>query len=171
LVAHQRLNVESAAQTKAFLKGFRDLIPAPWVRLFSAYELQKVISGDDSIKGIDVSSLRASMQYAAGYHPTQQIVQWFWEIVVEMSAQEQRKLLKFMTSCSRQPLLGFASLDPPPCIQQIRVPDDALSEAKAPLPTSSTCMNLLKLPNYKNKELMRKKLLTAIESGAGFELS
>jgi len=111
------------------------------------------------------------MQYAAGYHPTQQIVQWFWEIVVEMSAQEQRKLLKFMTSCSRQPLLGFASLDPPPCIQQIRVPDDALSEAKAPLPTSSTCMNLLKLPNYKNKELMRKKLLTAIESGAGFELS
>jgi HECT-domain (ubiquitin-transferase) len=32
-------------------------------------------------------------------------------------------------------------------------------------------MNLLKLPNYFSKELMKRKLVTAIESGAGFELS
>ena len=44
-------------------------------------------------------------------------------------------------------------------------------EKQAPLPTASTCMNLLKLPNYPDKELMRRKLLAAIEAGAGFELS
>jgi hypothetical protein len=32
-------------------------------------------------------------------------------------------------------------------------------------------MNLLKLPNYRNKELLRKKLIDAIESGSGFELT
>ena len=39
------------------------------------------------------------------------------------------------------------------------------------LPTASTCMNLLKLPEFKDKETLREKLLYAIESGAGFELS
>ena len=179
LVAYHRLNVETSAQTRAFLRGFRDLIPAAWVRLFSAYELQKLISGDDSVKGIDVASLKKAMQYASGYHPSQTIVRWFWEIVEnEMTADQQRKFLKFMTSCSRQPLLGFGSLDPPPCLQQIRIPNElretndveALAK-ETPLPTASTCMNLLKLPNYPSKQLMKWKLLAAIEAGAGFELT
>jgi ubiquitin-protein ligase E3 C len=178
LLSHQRLNVLTARQTRAFLCGFRDLIPASWVRLFSAYELQKVISGDDSVRGIDVASLQRSMQYAAGYHPDQPFIRSFWEIIEEMTPDQQRKFLKFMTSCSRQPLLGFGSLEPAPCIQQLRLPD-VLFETKddkelaklTPLPSSSTCMNLLKLPNYRGKELMRQKLHAAIESGAGFELT
>jgi len=176
LVAHQRLNVEAARPTRAFLRGFRDLIPASWVRLFSAYELQKMISGDDTVRGIDVSSLKGAMQYAAGYHPSQPIVLWFWEVIEEMTPDQQRKFLRFMTSCSRQPLLGFQSLAPAPCIQQIRLPDDMFQDGeeaskRMPLPTSATCMNLLKLPNYRNKELLRKKLMDAVESGAGFELT
>ena len=178
LVSHQRLNVQGAVQTKSFLHGFRDLIPASWVRLFSAYELQKLISGDDSLRGFDVPSLKRAMKYAAGYHPSQQVMMWFWEVIEELSPDQQRKFLKFMTSCSRQPLLGFHSLDPPPCVQQIRLPDtlfelnDVATVAKsAPLPTSSTCMNLLKLPNYRSKELMKQKILQSIESGAGFELT
>jgi ubiquitin-protein ligase E3 C len=177
LVAHYLLNVQGAPQTRAFLRGFRDLIPASWVRLFSSYELQKLIGGDDSVRGIDVTSLKQSMQYSAGYHPTQPIIEWFWEIVAELSPEQQRKLLKFMTSCSRQPLLGFNSLEPAPCIQQIRIREDIfLRDAETiakqtPLPTSSTCMNLLKLPNYRDKDLLRQKLLAAIEAGAGFELT
>lgn len=173
LVAHYRLNVVTASQTRAFLRGFRDLIPASWVRMFSAHELQKLVSGDDTIRGIDVASLKQAMQYAGGYHPSQEIIGWFWEVVDELTPEQQRKFLKFMTSCSRQPLLGFQSLAPLPCIQQIRLPvlNDNEAEKLAPLPTSSTCMNLLKLPNYRSKELLRKKLIDSIESGAGFELT
>lgn len=39
------------------------------------------------------------------------------------------------------------------------------------LPTASTCMNLLKLPEIADDATLREKLLYAIESGAGFELS
>ena len=39
------------------------------------------------------------------------------------------------------------------------------------LPSASTCMNLLKLPHFKNFEVLKEKLLYAVESGAGFELS
>ncbi len=39
------------------------------------------------------------------------------------------------------------------------------------LPSASTCSNLLKLPNYRRASTMREKLLYAINSNAGFELS
>lgn len=39
------------------------------------------------------------------------------------------------------------------------------------LPTSSTCFNLLKLPNYQHKSTLREKLRYAITSNTGFELS
>ena len=39
------------------------------------------------------------------------------------------------------------------------------------LPTASTCMNFLKLPKYDSKELLRKRLVYAIEADSGFELS
>lgn len=54
-------------------------------------------------------------------------------------------------------------LEPPFCIHSAG-PEDRL-------PTASTCMNLLKLPEYLDDEIMREKLLYAVESGAGFELS
>ena len=179
LVSHQRMNIAGARQTHAFLKGFRDLIPAPWVRLFSAYEFQKLISGDDAVKGIDVKGMMAVMRYSGGFHPSQPIVHWLWEIVDEMTPEQQRKFLKFMTSCSRQPLLGFQSLVPAPCVQQMRLREDDYGNevvegstfGNIRLPTSSTCMNLLKLPKYPNKEMLRDKLFYAIESAAGFELS
>ena len=179
LVSHQKMNVRGSRQTSAFLHGFRDIIPAQWVRLFSAYELQKLISGDDGVKGIDVRGMMSVMRYSGGLHPSQPIVHWLWHVVDEMTPEQQRKFLKFMTSCSRQPLLGFASMVPAPCIQQTRLPEDdhgrdiaeGMGTGNIRLPSSSTCMNLLKLPKYTSKEMLRDKLLYAIESAAGFELS
>lgn len=39
------------------------------------------------------------------------------------------------------------------------------------LPSASTCYNMLKLPNYRRASTLKQKLLYAIHSGAGFELS
>ena len=39
------------------------------------------------------------------------------------------------------------------------------------LPTANTCMNVLRLPNYKNKALLKKKLIYAINAKAGFEFA
>ena len=94
------------------------------------------------------------------------MVAWFWEIIREFSPERQGQFLKFVTSCSRQPLLGFGSIEPPLCVQKVRIDDDPDR-----LPTSATCMNLLKLPEYPTKALMREKLEYAITSASGFELS
>lgn len=44
---------------------------------------------------------------SGGYTATHPVIQTFWEVVDSFSEEEKRKLLKFVTSCSRPPLLGF----------------------------------------------------------------
>lgn len=39
------------------------------------------------------------------------------------------------------------------------------------LPTSATCVNLLKLPPYQAPGVLRDKMLLAIRNAAGFDLS
>lgn len=98
------------------------------------------------------------------------------------------KRFQFVTSCSKPPLLGFAHLEPPFSIRCVEVGDDEDTgdtigsvirgfftiRKKDPLnrlPTSSTCFNLLKLPNYQKKSTLRDKLRYAVSSNTGFELS
>lgn len=42
---------------------------------------------------------------------------------------------------------------------------------KERLPTAATCFNLLKMPDFRSKKVLREKLRTAIHSNSGFELS
>ncbi|PKI75336.1 hypothetical protein CRG98_004272 [Punica granatum] len=93
----------------------------------------------------------------------------FWEVLKGFSFENQKKFLKFVTGCSRGPLLGFKYLEPALCIQ--RAGGAASDEALDRLPTSATCMNLLKLPPYTSKEQLETKLLYAINADAGFDLS
>ena len=39
------------------------------------------------------------------------------------------------------------------------------------LPSASTCYNMLKLPDYRRASTLKEKLLYAITSNAGFEMS
>lgn len=164
VLANYKLNVQSARESAAFLKGFRDLIPASWIQMFNPSELQMLIGGDAHT--IDVEDWQKNTLYGGGYHPSQLIIHWFWEIVTnEFNDEERAALLKFITSCSRQPLRGFAQLSPQICIHQVRITEDSR------LPSSATCMNLLKLPAYSSKEIMCEKLRYAISANAGFDLS
>lgn len=72
--------------------------------------------------------------------------------------------MRFVTSCARPPLLGFGELNPRFAIRNA-------GDDQARLPTASTCVCLLKLPEYKEEEILRNKLLYAIQSGSGFDLS
>jgi hypothetical protein len=90
----------------------------------------------------------------------------FWEVVKSLSPTERKLLLKFVTSCERPPPLGFSSMQPPFTITRVGISND-----NEKLPMASTCFNVLKLPNYSSTSVMKKKLLLAISSGSGFELS
>ncbi|KAI9033013.1 hypothetical protein DFJ74DRAFT_627859 [Hyaloraphidium curvatum] len=163
LWANYRLNVSIRAQCEAFLRGMQALIEPAWLQMFDERELQVLISGAEV--PVDVEDLRHHTAYSGGYSADHPTISIFWEVVRGFGDAERRKLLRFATSCSRPPLLGFRELHPQFCIHS------AGRESEDRLPTASTCMNLLKLPPFRDRDTMKKKLLYAIEAGAGFDLS
>ncbi|KAI6685132.1 hypothetical protein NL676_031045 [Syzygium grande] len=167
LVANHRLNIQIRQQSLHFLRGFQQLIQKEWIDMFNEHELQLLISG--SLDSLDVDDLRSNTNYAGGYHSEHYVIEMFWGVIKGFSSENQKKFLKFVTGCSRGPLLGFKYLEPSFCIQ--RAAGSASEEALDRLPTSATCMNLLKLPPYRSKEQMEAKLLYAINAEAGFDLS
>ena len=142
-------------------QGLANVIDLEWLQTFSYRELQVLISG--AYAPVDVEDLRNHTHYSGGYTATHAVIGHFWRVVASFDDKRRRQLLKFVTSCSRPPLLGFRELDPPFCIQNAGTDDR--------LPTASTCMIRLNLPEFHDENVLRDKLLYALESGAGFELS
>ncbi|RVW71611.1 E3 ubiquitin-protein ligase UPL6 [Vitis vinifera] len=161
LIANHRLNFQIRQQSTHFLRGFQQLIQRDWIEMFDEHELQLLISG--SLDGLDVDDLRSNTNYAGGYHSAghvawaegsnfnqghvavsqeHYVIETFWEVLKSFTLENQMKFLKAAGSASE--------------------------EALDRLPTSATCMNLLKLPPYRSKEQMATKLLYAINADAGF---
>lgn len=160
-VSNYRMNKQLRKQTEAFLTGFSEVVRPEFIRLFSERELQHLISG--AVGRIDIRDWRMHTKYSSGYDENSDVIKWFWEVVMEVSAEEQGRLLQFVTSSPRAPLLGFSYLNPCFTIQR--------AEGDVRLPTASTCLNLLKLPNYPSLEVVREKLKYALTSNTGFNLS
>ncbi|KAJ6718486.1 UBIQUITIN-PROTEIN LIGASE E3C [Salix purpurea] len=167
LVSNYRLNYQIRLQSSYFMRGFQQLIKKEWIDMFNEHELQLLISG--SLDSLDIDDLRMHTNYAGGYHSEHFVIEMFWEVLKGFSLENQKNFLKFVTGCSRGPLLGFKYLEPVFCIQ--RAGGTASEEALDRLPTSATCMNLLKLPPYRSKEQLATKLLYSINADAGFDLS
>ncbi|XP_032371646.1 ubiquitin-protein ligase E3B isoform X1 [Etheostoma spectabile] len=187
LMAHFRMHTQIKEQTGAFIRGFRSIINPEWLHMFSTPEVQRLVSGDNA--EIDLDDLKKHTVYYGGFHSSHRVIIWLWDILSsDFTAEERAMFLKFVTSCSRPPLLGFAYLKPPFSIRCVEVSDDQdtgdtlgsvlrgfftirKKEPGGRLPTSSTCFNLLKLPNYSKKSILRDKLRYAISMNTGFELS
>lgn len=165
LMADYKLNVQMQRQVTAFMQGLQDLLDPEWLNLFNDSELQSLISGSE--KGLDLEDMRRNMAYSGGYDENHPVIKTFWHVVGGFTVEEQQKLLKFVTACSRPPLLGFSFLEPSLCIQRAAGAEGDCSR----LPTAATCMNLLKLPPYPTVDEMDEKIRYAINSGSGFDLS
>lgn len=166
-VARHRLVRQPYPQTSAFLRGLGSIIDPSWLSMFNQLELQRLVGGDSS--EINIEDLRRNTRYSGAYqfgddqveHPT---IKMFWEVMHELHDDERREVLKYVTSTPRAPLLGFSQLSP-----RFTIRDAGLDQER--LPSASTCVNLLKLPQYRNKQRLKEKLLYAVKSGAGFNLS
>ncbi|KAI1074782.1 hypothetical protein F5B20DRAFT_562348 [Whalleya microplaca] len=166
-VVNHRLVAQPYRQTRAFLRGLGSIITPTWLSMFNQSELQRLVGGDSS--EIDVEDLRRNTAYSGLYaigddgleHTT---VQMFWQVMHEFKDSERREVLKYVTSTPRAPLLGFAQLSP-----QFTIRDGGTDQER--LPSTSTCVNLLKLPRYNSIKTLKSKLLYAIQAGAGFDLS
>ncbi|CAL0310490.1 unnamed protein product [Lupinus luteus] len=172
-MADYKLNQQILPFSNAFYRGLTDLISPSWLKLFNASEFNQLLSGGNY--DIDIDDLKNNTRYTGGYNEGSRTIKIFWEVMKGFEPEERCLLLKFVTSCSRAPLLGFKYLQPAFTIHKVAcdVPLWATigGQDVDRLPSASTCYNTLKLPTYKRPGTLRTKILYAINSNAGFELS
>ncbi|KAK2590858.1 ubiquitin-protein ligase (E3) [Conoideocrella luteorostrata] len=165
--ARHRLVMQPVHQTAAFLKGLRSIIRPSWLSMFNQSELQRLVGGDSS--EIDIDDLRRHTVYSGLYaigddNEEHDTIKLFWKVMAGFSDGQRRDVVKYVSSTPRAPLLGFSQLRP-----HFSIRDGGSDEER--LPSTSTCVNLLKLPMYTTEATLREKLLYAVTSGAGFDLS
>ena len=96
-----------------------------------------------------------------GFRPDSPMIKWFWDILLnEWDDEQRRNLLVFATGSDRAPVNGLKAM-------RFEIHRDDSNDATK-LPTSSTCYNALKLPEYPNQATLKQKLDLAISDPTGF---
>lgn len=105
LMADYKLNRQIRQQCAAFRRGLSNVVTVEWLYMFSNKEFQVLISGAEI--PVDIDDLRKHARYGGDFEPAHPTIQIFWEVLQNFDDLQRRQLLKFVTSCSRPPLLGF----------------------------------------------------------------
>jgi len=106
---------------------------------------------------IDVDMLRRVVEYE-GYDESDAVIEYFWEVLRELTNEERKRFLQFVWARNRLPMKE-SDFDAPFKIQK-----DNGSDGEQALPSASTCFFSLTLPAYKSKKHLKEKLLFAINN-------
>lgn len=148
-------------QIKAFVEGFSEIFPFTSLKLFSSDELSRLAGTE--VENWSADTLSSVIHADHGYTKNSQQIKWLIEIMSTFDKDERRKFLKFITGSPRLPYDGFKGLSPPFTVV-LKHSEDELKPDDY-LPSVMTCANYLKLPQYSTYEVMRKKILHAMNEG------
>ena len=138
----------------ALLLGLQDMCPRELFRELTPVAMQLIVAG--STEPLDVEQWKIYSTVTNKAAANIQALDWFWEVVSEMSELDKRRLLAFATGTAILPAKGFEDLSSPFTIEINAV----ISENA--LPYANTCFFKIVLPRYSSKSLLQDKLLLAI---------
>ncbi|XP_051176119.1 probable E3 ubiquitin-protein ligase HERC4 isoform X2 [Leptopilina boulardi] len=151
------LNKSVENQFDEFNKGFHKVCGGRVLQLFHSHELMAVVVGNENY---DWEELEKNASYKEGYTKNDPTIVLFWQVFHELSLEEKKKFLLFLTGSDRIPIQGMKA---------IKITIQPMTDERF-LPVAHTCFNLLDLPRYQTREKLRYKLLQAIQQTQGFSL-
>ena len=143
-----RIN-EFVKQIEFIKSGFNSVIPSSIFQVLNWKQLEELVCGKNKL---DIRDLKKHTKYE-GYKENDEIIKWFWEWLEECNDHEQSLYLKFVSGRTRLPKENNFKYE------HIIVKNNFNNEA---FPHSATCFFTLKLPSYKDKETLRKKMKYSI---------
>jgi E3 ubiquitin-protein ligase HUWE1 len=161
-VVNQILKEQASEQTKAFSKGFYDIIPVDEMKMFRPDELDLLICG---VPEIDVDDLLASCEFQLPYYIDHPVIQRFIEVLRSFSNTQKAQFLLYVTGSSQMPVGGLRNLATRAPLKIIGGPPPSH------LPISHTCYHQLELPAYQDAETLKSKLVLAMTEGTTFGLT
>jgi len=155
-------------QVQAFREGFSKVFPVIDLQSFTADELSMMFGNAEEDWSIE--TLTETIKADHGFNLDSRAIRDLVHVMASYDATTRREFLQFISGSPRLPVGGFRGLNPP--LTVVRKPHEAPLRPDDYLPSVMTCVNYLKLPEYSSKEVMRRKLQTAIQEGVGsFHLS
>ncbi|KAK7079242.1 putative E3 ubiquitin-protein ligase herc4, partial [Halocaridina rubra] len=157
LLVDYKLNKSIDAQYEAFHQGFYKVCGGIVLKLFQPIELMSLVTGNENY---DWAELESTAEYKGEYYADHPVIKIFWEVFHELTLEQKKQFLMFLTGTDRIPILGMKAL---------KVTIQSTADT-AYLPVAHTCIAQLDLPVYSTKEKLRYKLLQAIQQSEGFGL-
>ncbi|XP_039989978.1 probable E3 ubiquitin-protein ligase HERC3 isoform X2 [Xiphias gladius] len=151
-------SVESVFQE--FKRGFFLVCDLDLVKLFRPEELQGVLVGNDVY---DWAKLKQNTVYNWQYYIDHPTIQMFWEVFDELTEEQKKDFLLFLTGFRRVPILGMYQIQ-----MKVRVKIIQSGSYDQHFPESLTCHSILELPLYSTKDIMRDRLTEALIPDRGF---
>ncbi|KAM4619545.1 putative E3 ubiquitin-protein ligase HERC3 [Polymixia lowei] len=140
-----------------FRRGFFTVCDQDVVELFWPEELKGLMVGKENY---DWGKLKQNTVYEYEYHPCHPNIVVFWEVFEELTEDQKRAFLLFLTGSDRVPILGM---------DQIRMRVRVLyNSSQQHFPEALTCHSILDLPLYSTKERLRARLMEALHHSRGF---
>jgi len=142
----------------AFSEGISSVLPIELFAIFTGTELRGMICGNPDV---DVDLLKRVVEYE-GYKEDDDVITYFWEALREMTSKERKLFLQFVWARSRLPMKE-SDFDAPFKIQK-DTKKLGKADSSSALPSASTCFFVLSLPEYNDKQTLKRKLLFAINN-------
>uniref|UniRef100_A0A669C5C7 HECT and RLD domain containing E3 ubiquitin protein ligase 4 n=1 Tax=Oreochromis niloticus TaxID=8128 RepID=A0A669C5C7_ORENI len=149
-------NTSVAPLFECFYAGFHKVCGGKVLELFQPNELQAMVIGNTNYDWMELEKYKG--EYWTD-HPT---IRLFWEVFHDLPLEKKKQFLLFLTGSDRIPILGMKSL---------KLVIQPTGGGEHYLPVAHTCFNLLDLPKYTSLEMLREKLLQAIDHNQGFNLA
>ncbi|XP_071263260.1 probable E3 ubiquitin-protein ligase HERC3 isoform X2 [Salvelinus alpinus] len=140
-----------------FRKGFFKVCDMDVVEFFQPEELRGVMVGKENF---DWETLKQNTVYEGEYHAGHPNIVTFWEVFEELTEDQKKAFLLFLTGCDRVPILGMNQI-------RMRV-QTLLNSSQQHFPEALTCHSLLQLPIYPSKETLQSRLIGAVGHNRGF---
>lgn len=164
LVSRALVEDGTRVQFSAFKRGFDSVFPMRSIAPFSVDELDSLLCGSmQDQHPWDRRTILEHSRFDHGYSASSKAVGFLVDVLTELTPEQRRKFLKFATGSTRLPPRGFKDMNPK--LTFVRKEVDHSSSPDDYMPSVNTCFGYLKLPEYTSKEILKKRLLFAIEHG------
>eukprot|EP01117_Protostelium_nocturnum_P003254 TRINITY_DN1420_c0_g1_i2.p1 TRINITY_DN1420_c0_g1~~TRINITY_DN1420_c0_g1_i2.p1 ORF type:complete len:1554 (+),score=499.41 TRINITY_DN1420_c0_g1_i2:246-4907(+) len=150
-------------QLASFAEGFNYVLDMKEMSLFRPEEIETLHFGTQEASW-DTNTLMENTKCEHGFTHHSPTVSYLFDVLSEFTMLERRDFLLFVTGSPRLPAGGFSSLDPKLTIVR-KEPDREHPDSY--LPSVNCCFYYLKLPEYSSKQVLKEKLIFAIQHGQG----
>lgn len=151
-------NTSVANTFEEFRNGLYRVCDKDIFLFFQPEELRALVAGHTNY---DWTIFEKNTIYMGKYSPTHPTIIKFWKVFHELPLGKKKAFLYFLTGNDKIPVFRIQNTFMK--VTSFGVPDESY------LPEANTCSQLLLLPEYSNNDILRRKLLLAIENNKGFE--